>query len=420
MIRKTTILLFLMFGFFVFSSCNKDDVEETALLTISVTSEDEIPDYTQFLVTLKELRTLKTKEVNLNEKGSCEVLVDKGSYTITVEWKNGNVFIFGTQENYSVATDQSLSIPLTTTISKPSGLIFKEVFFNGETNSGQMMHPDQYFVLFNNGNEIVYADGVVFATSAHANWNEADVFTQQLPDYIVVPQLYSIPGNGMQHPIEPGGQIVIARTAINHHAEYENAVDLSGADFEVYEPDMPEQFGVDVDNPDVPNLIVHFSVWGLFNMHPRGALTPFIFKPETDMKTFMENHKFEYTNNSGETVFLYKVPANLVLDGIETGNEGTLKVKSLPPSVDKGHITVTGCHRQELIQRKKDANGKLIDTNDSSEDCERIKGQNSFPKNGGRETFSGVWMQTKHLENYNAKFPVGIRDFKNSEWNILK
>ncbi len=416
--KTTTLLTAFLLGIFLFSACEKDKIEETATLTVQATSETEIPDYTKFEVELKELRTLKSKKVRLTDKGTCEIRIDKGSYTITIEWKSGNVSVFGTKENLSVTKDETVSIPLTATISKPSGIIFKEIFFNGETNNGKMMHPDQYFVLYNNSDETLYADGIVFTTSAHANWNEADIFTEQLPEEIVVPQLFSIPGNGMEYPLAPGEQIVVARTAINHNAEYENAVDLSGADIEVYEPDMPEKFGTDVDNPDVPNMIVHFSEWGLFNMHPRGPLVPFIFKPDTDMKTFMETHKFEYTNNKGEKKFLYKVPVNMVLDGIETGNEGFVKVKSLPLSVDKGFITVTGCHRQELIRRKKAENGKLMDTGNSTVDCERVKGQNAFPKKTSKSVSVRLVELESEKETYHTTFPNGVQEFANSGWDI--
>lgn len=376
--KHFSLLFAFIMGMSIFiSSCKK---EETPLsITINVESEEAIPDYTKFVVEAQELRTLKSTKTTLNEDGSCQMELYEGTYKITVEWKNGNALAFGTKENYSVTQNETLTIPITVTMAKPQGLIFKEIFFNGETNNGRMMHPDQYFVLYNNGDEPVYADGVTFAVTAHANWSEEDMFTELLPNEIVVSQLYSIPGNGLEYPVAPGEQIVVASTAIDHSATYENAVDLSGADFEIYDTDLPERFPADVDNPDVPNMIGHFSYFGFFVMHPRGPIAPLIFKPETDMKTFMENHKFEFVNSKGETRYLYKVPADLVLDGIETGNEAFVKVKSLPPSVDKGYVTVTGCHRQELIRRKMDGN-KLMDTNDSSVDCERVKGASSFPK----------------------------------------
>lgn len=416
--KKLLLLPALITGVCLFSSCEKEKIDESVTLSIQATSQENVIDYTEFTLQLKELRTMKSVKKKLTDKGACELTLNKGTYTISIEWKNGNASFFGTMENYSVTKSETLNIPLTRTISQPTGIIFKEIFFNGETNSGKMMHPDQYFVLYNNGDATVYADGITFAVSLHANWSEADVFTELLPGEVVAAQFYSIPGNGLQYPLKPGDSLVIARTAINHHESYENAVDLSGADFEVYEPDMPAQFGTDVDNPDVPNLIAHFSIWGIFNMHPRGPLAPFIFKPETDMKTFMEKNKFSFKNKKGETQYTYKVPAGLIIDGIETGNEGAVKVKSLPSSVDKGYITVTGCHRQESIRRKVGANHKLIDTNNSSEDCVRVKGQTPHPKKGAK-TKSGVVRSVVNGMSYDKEFPGGIQEFAGSSWNVL-
>ncbi len=420
------ILMVLLSGLIMLGSCKKDPVKpnnendndndtpgvETVTFSIQVTSDTtNMPAaYTEFKAKFEDLRTLEVKEAMLDETGKCELSLDKGNYTITVEWKKGNVAVFGIKENYAVTKDETVEIPITLTIEQPEGLVIKEIFFNGETNNGQKMHPDQYLVLFNNGDETVYADGVTFATTAHANPRNADIFTAELPDNIIVAQLYSIPGNGFEYPIEPGEQIVVACTAINHNAEYPNSADLSGADFEIYDPDMPAQFGTDVDNPDVPNLIAHFSYFGFFAMHPRGFMPTVIFKPDTDMETFMSNHKFEFVNSEGETKYVYSVPTNLVLDGIETGNEGFIEVKALPLSVDKGSVTVTGCHQRQLIQRKQNGT-KLMDTNDSSVDCERVQGQNSFPAEG-----SGKFLSN----SYNPVMPHDCSKELDDMWNILK
>lgn len=403
-----------------FLSCKKDkdqpSSDETVVIKIKVSSEEtNLPTYEEFKVSLKELRTLKITETSLNAEGVAQAKIDKGTYTISVEWKKGNVSVFGTLESYSINKAETLSISLVMNTMQPEGLIFKEIFFNGEQNDGVMMHPDQYFVLYNNSDETIYADGVAFSVTAHANFREADIFSDELPQNIVVAQIYSIPGNGFDYPVEPGEQIVIARTAINHNAEYENAVDLSGADFEVYEPNMPEQFGTDVDNPNVPNLIEHFTAFGIFAMHPRGFMPPIIFKPDTDMETFMANHQFEYENSQGEVAHVYSVPTELVIDGIETGNEGYLTVKSLPASVDKSSIGVTGCHQQQLIQRKIGEGNKLKDTNDTAEDCERVIGQNAFP---AEEDGKGMYIPGQKLENINIS--VELSDFDNSFWNLLK
>ena len=63
--------------------------------------------------------------------------------------------------------------------------------------------------------------------------------------------------------------------------------------------------------------------------------------------------------------------------------EGQFKTRALPITVDKGNFYVTGCHRQQLAHRKTEMrNGRTywIDTNDSTNDYERVQGQNAYPK----------------------------------------
>ncbi|WIM92296.1 DUF4876 domain-containing protein [Porphyromonas gingivalis] len=371
------------------SSCAKDtpDAPEQYAITIraKLPEGSTIESLEGIAIEFLDLRTQQKVEKQLDKAGVCSLSLDASVYTITIRGEIGNNSIVAIKENYSIAENTTLELPLIVTKIRPSGLLFKEVFFNGETNNGQMMHPDQYFVIYNNSDKVVYADGVAFGLAAHANVTGEDAFTEELTknNRIVLSMIYTIPGNGSQYPIQPGGQLVIAGTAINHHdAEHPNSVDLSGADLEVYEPDQPANFGQDVDNPNVPNMVKIFNRFGVFMMHPRGFIPPVLFEIDEPIETFLAKNQFEYTNNDGENIMLYAVPVENVLDGIETGNTGNMKVKSLPVTVDKSMIGVPGCHRGILILRKtEEKNGRtyMIDTNDSENDCIARQGQNSFP-----------------------------------------
>lgn len=387
--RKILVCALVAGLLFTFAACKKNN---SVAVTIVAKSEVAINDYSDFTVSIQDLRTEKTTEYKLNSEGKCEVMLDKASYTISISGKVGGASYYGVVENRSITQKETLEITLTNTMTQQGGLIFKQLFFNGETNNGQMMHPDQYIILYNNTDNVVYADGITFSSSMHSTPIGEDVFTKELPDYVVAQQFYAIPGDGTQYPVQPGGQIVIARTAIDHSKNYENAVDLSGADFEIYEPDMPSDFGTDIDNPDVPNLKIIFTYYGIFNMHPRGFQSHFLFRPDKDWKTFLAENRFEFKDNKGQTRFTYKVPTALIMDGIETGMEGMVKTKALPPSVDKGISKVTGCHRQEVITRKELSGKKLQDTNNSTVDCVRTKGQQSFPKKKSQSA-AGFYMQ---------------------------
>ena len=229
--RKILVCALVAGLLFTFAACKKNN---SVAVTIVAKSEVAINDYSDFTVSIQDLRTEKTTEYKLNSEGKCEVMLDKASYTISISGKVGGASYYGVVENRSITQKETLEITLTNTMTQQGGLIFKQLFFNGETNSGQMMHPDQYIILYNNTDNVVYADGITFSSSMHSTPIGEDVFTKELPDYVVAQQFYAIPGDGTQYPVQPGGQIVIARTAIDHSKNYENAVDLSGADFEIY------------------------------------------------------------------------------------------------------------------------------------------------------------------------------------------
>ena len=54
------------------------------------------------------------------------------------------------------------------------------------------------------------------------------------PDSIFLKQMLKFPGTGTDHPLQPGGSVVIAAKSAQNHLENATvSVDLSGADFEV-------------------------------------------------------------------------------------------------------------------------------------------------------------------------------------------
>ena len=87
--KNNLLALSLIAGILFFGSCKKTD--ETATLTIQVTSDENVSDYSKFTVEIKELRTLKIIMKELDAKGTCQVTVDKGTYTLSAGWQNGNV-----------------------------------------------------------------------------------------------------------------------------------------------------------------------------------------------------------------------------------------------------------------------------------------------------------------------------------------
>lgn len=373
-------------------------------------------------VTFTDVRNQDAKAFTLSADGSANVTIAPGTYNIsiskTVQNEQGeDVKMAMVMENVALTQDMQVVDGKVTSLPMAAlgqDFIFSEVFFNGEKNSGRMMHPDQYIVLFNPTNETLYADGICIAVTQHLAWQDKQPWYDTFyPNRVPIGGFITIPGNGQDVAVAPGEKLVIAFTAVNHsevvatmqtkdsegnlidvEVAYDHAVDLSGADYEIY--DGPESS--DVDNPAVPNVLIseNGDSYGFF-FQPRGYVSPLIFrladgKQET-IDAFIAENASKYTqivdNKEVESV-IWSVETSKILDGIQTSDvPKDVKTRCIPVVVDEGKFLVNGCHRQELCIRKEIKVGNKTfykDTNNSSEDMENVdermaagKYQTAFP-----------------------------------------
>ena len=410
----------------VFTSC-KDEVEEAAKITAKINmiedvegsiSADEIKG-AKITLTSTQSKDVYTFTVPANVEvdgtNGVSVSVPIGTYDISLEKTVDGKTIFLRQENVTIKEEnQTIIAKLITTIANSSDFqfIFSEVFFNGERNAGRMMHPDQYMVLYNPTENVLYADGLAIGCTMQASCQEKKSWFDSYYDAGKVPVhgVIVIPGSGFDHPVKPHDKIVIAFTAINHTNtegtaqevneagdtitityKYENAVDLTGADFELYDPQM---YANDVDNPEVPNVLEIYPAendlggFGGFYLHPRGFYCPFIFKLENGEQSTLE--AFFRDNSSTATVQdedgnsveipMFSIPASMILDGITTGHiPSDIVTNPLPATVDRGKQLVKGCHSGLLVKRKGNDKDGYADTNNSTEDCEIVTPQTAYP-----------------------------------------
>ncbi len=109
--------------------------------------------------------------------------------------------------------------------------------------------------LYNNSDTTIYLDGKIIGNGQEGWWqyptHPCQLISPLLGDSIGVWALwmYAFPGSGREHPLPPGGLIVVATDAIDHTPLFpEGVYDLSNADYE-------SVGSSDTDNPGVPNLI---------------------------------------------------------------------------------------------------------------------------------------------------------------------
>ena len=372
-------------------------------------------------VNSKDVYTFDVPELDADGSLSLDVNVPVGTYDISMEKDVDGKIIFLRQQNVTIKSEnQQIEAKIIATVANSSDyqFIFSELFFNGERNGGRMMHPDQFMVLYNPTDKVLYADGLAVGNTMQASCREKESWYDEFYGKGLVPVdgFIVIPGSGYDVPVKPHDKIVIAFTAINHTATegknpivkrdttfaadgsvesikvdtlgwdgytYENAIDLSGADYEIYDPQLYKNY---VDNPKVPNVREIYPAQnevngggGGFYQHPRGYYNAFIFKLKNGNQETLDEFFAEHSStatvqdkeNNNVEIQMLSVPASMILDGIATSDiPSDIVTNALPQTVDRGKQLVKGCHSGLLVKRKGNDKDGYADTNDSSVDCE--------------------------------------------------
>lgn len=312
------------------------------------------------------------------------------------------------------------SIHLTLASGLPSALVIKQIYYAGSHSTNGASFRDQFIEIYNNSDEVVYADSLYvvqlagllstnpdmstgkFVTGGELfkqyDWNKSIGMSangKAVTDYVYAKSLYRIPGNGTDYPIQPGKSIVIAQTAVNHKAPFASTtggtisvkdpsltVDLSNADFEVYlAPYLASPLNSDVDNPAVPNMIMLDYTgkdWILDNLG-RDAFA--IFKTTEDVAaTWKKYPNPTVLSITGSTVLQYQISNSVLMDAVETmHNTPASRVpKKLLNHLDAGFaICPAGGYSSQSVIRKSliKTGGRIVlrDTNNSSNDFEYME-----------------------------------------------
>ncbi len=208
-----------------------------------------------------------------------------------------------------------------TSLSLHSDVVINEVYYCGPVNRAYYFY-DQFVELYNASDSTRYLDGMILCRN-RAYHNPA----MDSLDYIQVIYVYQFPGEprtGRTYPIEPHQFVVVAQDAADHSAYIDNALDLSGADWEFYNP-----YGGDLDNPDVPNVV---------NAIP-GNSTDFMINLVHDAVILADGTGYYYGEVSSHGYQYIHVPVNTVLDAVEY-SANSEKQKEITTRLDAGFAGV--------------------------------------------------------------------------------
>lgn len=321
----------------------------------------------------------------------------------------------GSQEQVIVnANVTSASIELKSV--RVGDLVIKQIYYAGSHAQQGAVFRDQFIEIYNNSNEVIYADGLLIGqlygkTSTTVNatslangqfdWSKSmgiGLGESANKDYVYADYVLRISGSGQEHPIAPGKSIVIAQTGINHKAPLVDnsgepltvqnpdlTIDLSTADFEVYLGDYRLSIGQDIYRFDIQNPAVkdmEIAYWGRagygsgnkdFILDNLGRDSFIIFRSE-ELNTYPDFPDPSVSSVIATTKYFMQIPISKIIDGVDLQHysPSSARPKMLQPQIDASFIGCDASFNSQSVIRKTKAtvNGRIIleDTNNSAND----------------------------------------------------
>lgn len=398
-VRNYMACAILCMGMTVISCSDDDSADPTYPVIVTQTFPSELPaTYTvkSGSVTYKELNTGKVYTFMLPMASTD--MIPAGTYDIDgimeVEYAgdNGNTVA---QTLKAVASQQVISASSQTAVLKwffcnpANTLVFGEIYFAGSLNAaGTNGLYDTYFTVYNNTDEVQYADGIAIVESKLSNSSTDEILTaaNNPENNFTVQTVYVIPGSGHDVAIQPGGSIKIADQAIDWSAQVAGALRHSDADFEWYDEVTVGSIR-DTDNPDVPNLDKWYSysatIWLVSNQCNRSyALVRFPEGMTSERFLAEQDGSYRYVNAATGIEMngtkCYLVKNEWIIDGVnlcptEKWTKGALSVAHdssfaaiSDKNADKNRFGRKFVRKVAGVSAK--GNVVLMDTNDSASD----------------------------------------------------
>ena len=394
-----TGILMMLTTVLCLTSCSSDDpipVIPNAVVTLEIPSNLENTVLSGATATLTNVQTQQVTTVDgtlfTKEGNDYKVMLNNleaGTYNVTIngllEFTMNGVAgqkDFEVKSENVVLNETNTSMKMTvSTFTAQGGFVISEIFYTGTTTSeGRSYSGDQYIIITNNSDVTLYADSIAVLESAFLTTTKEDYTPDIMSTHFSVQACYMIPGTGKSVPVEPGKSLKLVVNAIDHTAEQAGSINLSDADFEFFDETSNPNF----TDPDgqAPNLDKWYCYTAtIYQFHSRGFNSMAIAKMKTSKEDWLQNYVYDATylftfgdfsremTKSG----IYKVPNEWILDGVNLSVESMREWNVLDASIDAGWTYCGKVDRDETrfnksVIRKQDANGKYIDTNNSTND----------------------------------------------------
>ncbi len=370
-------------------SCSDDDHVTGTMVTVRLHLPEDVSE-SQLQNPIIEVRNVSTSQSSQIAYGQPFEL-NAGLYdvTFTADYQTESGImgrLNGQQQSVHVQGEaMTIELPVLGNI-EADDLIISEIFFAGtQYPSGGTYYGDQYIKLYNNTDHVVYADGLTLFETKFLSAQKYDYTPNIMGSDVTVEALYTIPGSGHDHPVQPGQYIILTDNGMDHKTVNPNSFSLAHADWEWYDISSNPNFQ-DIDSPEVPDLDKWYCyTTTYFNLHNRGLRSYGIARIPVDKETYLADYQYTYEYTlvtstgsfpmSGEA---YRIPNEWVVDVVNLSVPAVYQWILTAPQLDMGW---TGCGQIDndknrffkAVRRKVltiTSEGRVIlqDTNNSSKD----------------------------------------------------
>lgn len=305
----------------------------------------------------------------------------KGSIMFVKDGVAGSTDFEVTSNDVSLSETSSSTKVVINSFKAEGGFVLSEICTTGTlTPQNKNYNYDAYFVITNNSDVVLYADSIVLIESQYQSGSSGNnPWSPDVRPYAIpAGAVFMIPGNGKDHPVKPGESIVIANNAMDHRTVNENSYDLTGADFEVYLDNGGSSMDTDYETPNLEYIWCYTATIWMPSVQQNRSYA--IARMKEDKETFLANHSETPTYVAASSGKLMEskqvqIPNEWVLDAVNLGTEDDFGWYVISEKLDAGWVAGRAnskdtTQRGTSIKRKKDSNGKYIDTNNSTNDME--------------------------------------------------
>ncbi|MGM9742433.1 MAG: DUF4876 domain-containing protein [Candidatus Cryptobacteroides sp.] len=353
---KRNLIMLLAAAVIMAVSCEKNDGPKTAEVSICLQKDGAALAVEGLTVSLRDIGGTASYEAATDAAGVALFVLPSGNYEASVSSKiveDGNVKNFnGVNSSISVIAGTPVSFNLAVVESDASQVIIKELYVGGcpKDDGSGAYQVDNYVILYNNSDVEADASDVCFAFATPMNSYATNKY---VTDGVL---MYESQGwlpagfaiwwfqKGTSVKIAPYSQIVISIFgAIDHTATYSQSVDLSNADYAMY--DIESGFK-NANNYPAPSESIPQSnylktyLYGMGNAWPISKIAPafYIFRDANCEAFAKDATNYDYTES--QTLPVAKVAQDKVIDAVEVfaiGKEDS-NIKRFPAKIDAGYV----------------------------------------------------------------------------------